>query len=337
MQAFEGPATKRPRTDDHVLTQGDSGGVRSSSLASPTLQLTGHAGSVYALQYSPSGETLCSASFDMKCLLWSHADYTNYNVLEGHRNAVLDCQWCDEDCVVTCGADRTVQLFDALTGKRLRKWQEHAAVVNACSTAVGVAGCQETNTVVTASDDASCLIWDRRQKSSVGSLLTDYPVIATACTSDQIFTAGIDNMITCWDVRKQRKVYGMKGHEDTVTCLAVHPEGTQLLSNSMDHTLRMWDIRHFVSSKKNRHSKTFAGHKHNAEKGLLKCSWSGDGNMVTAGSADKRVHIWDVFSSEELYDLPGHKGCVNCVTFHPTENVIASGASDKLIFVGELS
>ena len=60
--------------------------------------------------------------------------------------------------------------------------------------------------------------------------------------------------------------------------------------------------------------------------------------MVSAGSADHNVHIWDEFSTEELYLLPGHKGCVNAVTFHPVErNVIVSGSSDKHIFVGELS
>ena len=59
--------------------------------------------------------------------------------------------------------------------------------------------------------------------------------------------------------------------------------------------------------------------------------------MVSAGSADKMVHVWDEFSGEELYLLPGHKGCVNAVTFHPVENVVVSAGSDKQIFVGELS
>jgi Prp8 binding protein len=335
------PPTKRLRGNEGAVVayQGEQSTIRTSSLSSPTLQLKGHKGSVYALSYSPSGQTLCSASFDMTCLLWNHgnisaddnplASYENYNVLRGHKNAVLDCHWCDEETVVTCSADKTCQLWDANTGSRLRKWQDHSGVVNACAVA-------SENTVVTASDDGSCLLWDRRQKSSVGELSSDYPVLAVAADPLYVYSAGIDNMIFCWDMRKQAKAYGMKGHTDTVTCLALHPEGTHLLSNSMDNSLRTWDIRPFVSGK-NRHCKTFTGQKHNAESRLLKCSWSRDGNMVTAGSADKMVHIWDEFTTEELYLLPGHKGCVNTVVFHPLENVIASGASDKQIFVGELS
>ena len=33
--------------------------------------------------------------------------------------------------------------------------------------------------------------------------------------------------------------------------------------------------------------------------------------MVSAGSADQAVHIWDEPSTQELYFLPGHTGSVN--------------------------
>jgi len=68
----------------------------------------------------------------------------------------------------------------------------------------------------------------------------------------------------------------------------------------MDGTLRTWDIRPFVLDNRKRHCKTFMGGKHNAEKGLLNCSWSSDGNLITGGSADKIVHIWDELSTEEV-------------------------------------
>ncbi len=44
------------------------------------------------------------------------------------------------------------------------------------------------------------------------------------------------------------------------------------------------------------------GGSHNAEKGLLNCAWSADGSMVTGGSADRIVHIWDELSAEEVSD-----------------------------------
>lgn len=38
----------------------------------------------------------------------------------------------------------------------------------------------------------------------------------------------------------------MRGHTDTVTGLALSPDGSYLLSNAMDNTLRIWDIRPYA-------------------------------------------------------------------------------------------
>ena len=37
-----------------------------------------------------------------------------------------------------------------------------------------------------------------------------------------------------------------------------------------------------------------------------------------------------------LYKLPGHKGCVMEVDFHPEEPIIVSASMDKTLFLGEI-
>jgi hypothetical protein len=49
------------------------------------------------------------------------------------------------------------------------------------------------------------------------------------------------------------------------------------------------------------------------------------------------VHIWDTLTANHAYYLPGHKGSVNDVIFHPNEPIIASCSSDKTIYLGELN
>lgn len=81
----------------------------------------------------------------------------------------------------------------------------------------------------------------------------------------------------------------------------------------------------------------FEGANHAFEKLLLKCAWSPDGERVAAGSADRTVFVWDFATSRVEYRLPGHAGSVNEVDFHPKEPILASGSSDKHIYLGELA
>jgi len=67
-----------------------------------------------------------------------------------------------------------------------------------------------------------------------------------------------------WDLRKNSILYHMKGHSDTVTGLALSPDGSFVVSNSMDNSLRVWDIRPFAPQE--RCIKMMVGHAHNFEK-----------------------------------------------------------------------
>jgi Prp8 binding protein len=92
-----------------------------------------------------------------------------------------------------------------------------------------------------------------------------------------------------WDLRAGKEpveVLALKGHADSVIGLNVSPDNNYLLSNSMDQTLRIWDIRPFASNQ-SRCERVFEGSTSGSEKGLLRCSWSADKERVTCGSADR--------------------------------------------------
>lgn len=94
----------------------------------------------------------------------------------------------------------------------------------------------------------------------------------------QVYSAGLDNNITVWDLRKGAESMTLKGHSDSITGLALNPDGTHLLSNAADNSLRVWDLRPYAPA--NRCEKIFTGHQHNYERNLLRCSWSSDGSKV---------------------------------------------------------
>ncbi len=49
-----------------------------------------------------------------------------------------------------------------------------------------------------------------------------------------------------WDLRKGNATMTLKGHSDTITGMSLSPDGNHLLTNAMDNTLRVWDMRPYA-------------------------------------------------------------------------------------------
>ncbi|KAJ7261418.1 WD-repeat protein [Mycena rebaudengoi] len=71
---------------------------------------------------------------------------------------------------------------------------------------------------------------------------------------------------------------------------------------------------------------------------LLHGAWSrhDGGKYVGVGGVDRMVCVWEVESGRVVYKLPGHKGTVTAVDFHPTEPIILTASKDGTMLLGEL-
>lgn len=190
--------------------------------------------------------------------MWNvYGNCDNYNVLRGHKSAVLQVVWPTANNIVSCSADKTVACWDANKGIRTRKFLEHTAIVNSVAVARDA-----PYLLASGSDDCTVILWDARAKRSVGSIYHDYQVCAVALAHDgqSVFAGGIDNVIRRFDLRTGFKSgwdaskleletpdLMLQGHTDTITGLSLSPDGNHLLSNSMDAQLRCWDVRPFAA------------------------------------------------------------------------------------------
>ncbi|XP_074593874.1 U5 small nuclear ribonucleoprotein 40 kDa protein-like [Brevipalpus obovatus] len=311
----------------------EGGPPRTSSLQAPIMQLTGHQGEVYSCKFHPDGKTIVSGGHDRQLFFWKvYGDCENTAALIAHKGSILDVQFsADGNMLFSASTDKTICMWDNPTLQRIKKLKGHSGIVNSCHTSK-----RGPQMLCSGSDDASLKIWDLRTRKATQSFKDEYQILAVTFNenSDQIIYGGIDNLIKVYDLRKCAILYSMAGHLDTITGLASSPDGSFVLSNSMDSTLRIWDIRPFAPQE--RCTKVFQGHQHNFEKNLLRCSWSPDGTKISAGSADRHVYIWDTHYRHILYKLPGHNGSVNEVVFHPNEPIVLSCSSDKDLFLGEI-
>lgn len=312
---------------------------RKSGLFGPTMLLTGHEGEVFCGEFSPDGRALATGSFDKSICLWKvYGECENYGKISGtngHKNAVLEVHWkFDSTQLYTCSADKSVCVWDAESGRRVKKLNGHTAIVNSMQcTRRGVPY------LVSGGDDGTTKLWDLRVRRCVHTFEHQYQILAVSFddTSERIFSGSLDNTVLIYDMRmRDADPEVLEGHGDSITGIDVSKDGNFLASNAMDNTVRIWDVRPHATGR-SRCLRVLRGASHNFEKNLLRVRWSEKDALLAAGSADQNVNIWDMRQLQLAYKLPGHTGSVNEVCFHPKEPIMASMASDRLIFMGELA
>ncbi|KAH9972977.1 WD40 repeat-like protein [Lactifluus volemus] len=317
---------------------------RTSNLEAPIISLSGaHSAEILSCRFDPTGQNIAACSSDRGISLWrTYPPNTNYSLLSTiHKAPVLDLQWSlFSPLLYSVSADHTLAYTDLATGQRVRKLRAHREIINSLDkTLAGGAGVE---LLATASDDGTVRVWeggDEGGKDPVAVFELGCPVTCVAWSEDgaTIYAGALDNGIHVLDLRKQEKVSVLGGHVDTPTGLAISPNGSYLLSPSFSSQTIIHDIRPFAPSP-NRVHRVLTGAPAGFENTLLRGAWSREdgGSRVAVGGADRTVTIWDVESSKILYKLPGHKGTVTAVDFHPKEPIILTASKDGTMLLGEI-
>lgn len=120
-----------------------------------------------------------------------------------------------------------------------------------------------------------------------------------------------------------------RGHEGSVTCLAVMPDGKRIISGGGDGLpnlsqirLKVWDM---LTGKE---IQAFKGH----ERNVRSVACSPDGSKIVSGSDDQSLVLWDAVTGAEHLNLEQH-GPVTAVAFHPKEAMIASVAGNQPLII----
>uniref|UniRef100_A0A8C2ZBT4 Striatin n=1 Tax=Cyclopterus lumpus TaxID=8103 RepID=A0A8C2ZBT4_CYCLU len=176
--------------------------------------LCGHTDSVWGVVYSSAHQRLLSCSADGTVRLWNAADTSPslavFNERGGEELGVptsVDLVSSDPAHMVTSFTSGHIGLFNMETQQLVLKLES-------------------ANVVLLTSPEAPCKI----------NKVLSHPTLPITITAQE------DRHIQFFDNNTGKLIHSMVAHLDSVTCLAVDPNGLYLMSGSHDCSVRLWNM-----------------------------------------------------------------------------------------------
>jgi RNA polymerase sigma factor (sigma-70 family) len=236
--------------------------------------------------------------------------------------------------VVASGhGDHTIRLWDAVSGKELRRLVGHADPVTGLTFSPdGKLLASRGGSI--AFNDNSIRLWDvasgkevRRfgretlkplpTRSHYGSTSWAFAVVFSPdgkfLASGAGDTENNDGTVRLWDVATGKESRALKGHDGKVRAYTFSPDGKTLATAGADGKVILWDL----GSKRWRR---LEAHKGDA----WSVAFSADGKTLASAGADKMVRLWDAATGKELRVLK-NLSPVKAVCFSPDGRTLAWG------------
>jgi WD40 repeat protein len=185
---------------------------------------------------------LATASDDKTAATWGAA--SGVRLLEikiGRYGAV---HWISDGAMLaTVSFHKTtaIQVWDAVSGARLRELNGHYAPVRSASWSPDGA-----MLVTSASFDKTAAIWDAASGIELLALIGHNGAVHSASWSPDgamLATASDDKTAAVWDAASGARLLQLKGHDNFVESASWSPDGTKLATTSFCSALRIWFVR----------------------------------------------------------------------------------------------
>jgi serine/threonine protein kinase len=136
-----------------------------------------------------------------------------------------------------------------------------------------------------------------------------------------ILASSSGTAIRLWDLETGQAIRTLTGHLDFVSCLAITPDGSLLISGAADKSLRLWNVQ--------------TGQRLGAillhTDTVLSLAVSPDGQFLASASRQDPIALLHLATRQEQHQFIGHAGWIHALTFSPDGKLLASGSGDGSI------
>lgn len=225
--------------------------------------------------------------------------------------------------VVSGGADGTVRIWDALSGRQLRTLEGNWGRVNAVRIDPGGAR------VFVGTDDGKVRVWE----ADTGLLLRTFEghhgivnTIGVDRSGTLVVSGGADGTVRIWDVDAGSQVRCLEDHRSHVNSVRINPSATHVVSGAADGMVRLWDAASGALVD------AMPGHLTNPDdvRPVNSVAVDRSGTRVVSGGADGTVRFWELPSGGSHAER-AHDKHVNSVSFDDSGTRVVSGGTDGLV------
>ncbi|KAG0293148.1 hypothetical protein BGZ98_002307 [Dissophora globulifera] len=248
-------------------------------------RITSHDSEVNAVAMSNGGSMFATGSNDKKIKIWDIKTGALKSTLTGCLQAVMCVSFnATDELLLGASNDNAARLWHLGTGRPRHTLTGHIGKVFSARFN------PDSSKVVSGSHDRTIKVWDLQKGYCIRTMFT-FASVNDVCLLDfdgsTIASGHLDNNVRFWDARSGNCVKEVTGiHLGQITSVCPSSDGTQILTNSRDNTLRILDVRTYETL-----SVLHAdGYKNGTN--WSKACFSPDGQYVVAGSANGALYYW---------------------------------------------
>lgn len=330
-----------------------------------------HNHAVNRVAFHPSGRWLATASQDSTARVWDTASGTEMARMiheEPIENAIFSP---DGHLVATAGWDHQARIWNVDLTAEVARFQQDGYIW-------GLAFSPDGQQMATASDGGLlAATWRIADKKMVDNLpkTTANVGISAAFSRDLHYLAmpSRDNTLRVWDLQAKREIAQfvliapVLAEPDTISALAISPDGRWLAGGSDTGLLYVWEIATqkvilqlqqaesitalaFSASGQQLASATFDGsvHLHSLTGEptttqlvesipVMTMTFSPDETQLAMAAADRSVYVWDINSSEEVGSALKHIDDITSLSFSPDGKWVATASATGLVRIWEIA
>lgn len=272
-----------------------------------------HRDLIQSLAFNPDGTLLASGSY-REVKLWRRPKDAKAFQISSSNLITAMVVSPDGNWLATTGADGVIKLYELPEGKEAKVLPGHDKPVTALRFS------PNSSRLCSASTDKTIRLWNVADGIAIITTNTPSEINAIGWMNDtQIASAHSDNVIRLWRTAESNSlvlVKELKGHEAAVTSLEPIPQTTnQLLSGSLDGTLRPWDIDK---------GEPIRVIKHDAA--VLSLAVRPDGKRFASAATNNMARLWNAEDGKLIAELKGDRYAQEAAA--ESERVLTLAAAD---------